>query len=223
MANVVNKAFRYGTPADSIGNPEDEPADDVNDPQTVISLLKKLILVGSLEAAAALGHRVALLEQQMEALTERVDILEQEAASDDTWQTGVDQTLGSLDTRLDNIEAKAGSNVTLRFEYTFDSGIIAPPSATQFRMNSVNQQVATLFWFHNSDADSIAQQNFLKLITAGTTLFIQQKSDATKWQRYKVTQPAVDKTGYFEVTATWQEQGGVIPTGQRVVALIYRA
>ena len=42
MANVINKGWRFSTPADAFGNPEDEPANDITAPQTYISLLKSI-------------------------------------------------------------------------------------------------------------------------------------------------------------------------------------
>jgi hypothetical protein len=42
MANVINKGWRFSTPADAFGNPEDEPANDITAPQTYISLLKAI-------------------------------------------------------------------------------------------------------------------------------------------------------------------------------------
>jgi len=73
MANVINKAFNYSTPDDAIGNPEDEPATNVTDGQTLISLLKALLLNTSPETIAA---RVSQLEARMTALEARVTTLE---------------------------------------------------------------------------------------------------------------------------------------------------
>jgi hypothetical protein len=46
MGNVINKGWRYSTPADAIGNPEDDPVVDPLLPASLISLLKGLILIG---------------------------------------------------------------------------------------------------------------------------------------------------------------------------------
>lgn len=40
--SVINKGWRFSTPADAFGNPEDEPATDITAPQTYISLLKAI-------------------------------------------------------------------------------------------------------------------------------------------------------------------------------------
>lgn len=75
MANVVNKRFIYSRPDHAIGNPEDEPATDVDSPQTLISLLKAILETGSLAPALLLknniGPRLADLEARMKALEER--------------------------------------------------------------------------------------------------------------------------------------------------------
>lgn len=71
MANVVNKAFRYSTPDLAIGNREDEPATDVNVPQSFISLLKAILLNGSVAAMSVTHQRIDALEARIRALEER--------------------------------------------------------------------------------------------------------------------------------------------------------
>jgi hypothetical protein len=76
MSNVVNKGWTYGRPDHAIGNPEDEPATDVDSPQTLISLLKAILETGSLAPALILknniGPRLADLEARMKALEDKV-------------------------------------------------------------------------------------------------------------------------------------------------------
>lgn len=74
MANIVNKRFTFSTPDHAIGNPEDEPAVSVDDPQTLISLLKAILQNGSLTAAAlaqGVGQRLDDLERRVKALEQQ--------------------------------------------------------------------------------------------------------------------------------------------------------
>lgn len=76
MANVVNKPFIYSRPDHAIGNPEDDPATDVDSAQTLISLLKAILETGALVPAALVKNnvapRLAALEARMKALEDKV-------------------------------------------------------------------------------------------------------------------------------------------------------
>lgn len=71
MSNVVNKRWTYSRPDHAIGNPEDEAATDVESPQTLISLLKAILLNGSVTALTLGGDRLADLEARVKALENR--------------------------------------------------------------------------------------------------------------------------------------------------------
>ncbi len=66
MGNVINKPIaQWSTPDEAIGSPLDEPAIDVNDPQSLISLLKALVLRGSPARFDALFARVEAIERRI--------------------------------------------------------------------------------------------------------------------------------------------------------------
>ena len=65
VGNVINKRRQWSTPDEAIGQTTDEPAIDVNDPQTMISLLKALVLRGSPARFDALFARVEALERRI--------------------------------------------------------------------------------------------------------------------------------------------------------------
>lgn len=76
MANVINKGFAYSRPDLAIGDPNDEPATDVDSPQSLISLLKAILQSGSLAPALLVQYniapRLAALEARMKALEDKV-------------------------------------------------------------------------------------------------------------------------------------------------------
>lgn len=76
MANVINKGWQLSRPDLAIGDPNDEPANDVDAPQSLISLLKAILEAGSLVPAQLVQHniapRLADLEARMKALEDKV-------------------------------------------------------------------------------------------------------------------------------------------------------
>lgn len=76
MSNVINKGWEYSRPDLAIGDPNDEPATDVDSPQSLISLLKAILETGSLAPALLLKNniapRLAALEARMKALEDKV-------------------------------------------------------------------------------------------------------------------------------------------------------
>lgn len=75
MANVINKGWKYDTPAEAMGSPEDDPATDV-EYQSVISLLKAILQNGSVVAATLVTQhvvpRLSELEARIKALEDKV-------------------------------------------------------------------------------------------------------------------------------------------------------
>jgi hypothetical protein len=71
VGDVINKPIAtWSTPGDAIGSPEDEPATDIAAPQTLISLLKA-ILVRDWAEMKSWPQRLDALEQRLAALERR--------------------------------------------------------------------------------------------------------------------------------------------------------
>jgi hypothetical protein len=75
MANVINKRFVYSNPGEAIGDATDDPATDVDGPQTLISLLKAILETGAMVPAQLVNHqiipRMADLERRLKALEDK--------------------------------------------------------------------------------------------------------------------------------------------------------
>jgi hypothetical protein len=122
--------------------------------------------------------------------------------------------------RYNNDWVRIAASFTLRYEYTFNGTTAEPPGSGQIRMDTADQKLATFVWISGTDVNSVDETNFLKLVEAGLTLFMQDKDDATKTQRYSIT-GATFKTDYLELQVIWETAGqSPLPAGQRVIMLI---
>ena len=76
MANVINKGWQLSRPDLAIGDPGDDPATDVDSPQSLISLLKAILETGALVPGLLVQNniipRLAQLEARIKALEDKV-------------------------------------------------------------------------------------------------------------------------------------------------------
>jgi hypothetical protein len=100
------------------------------------------------------------------------------------------------------------------FGYQFSTSTVEPPTGSQIRMNA-DPTTATLIWIRDLTNDGIDASIGLALIEAGTRIYIQDKDDASKYQRYDATGWSVDKSGYYEVPVTHVDGGNPL-TAQAV-------
>lgn len=207
---AIPSGFDLRRPDVAIGNPEDAPATNPDEPSSLISLLKAIMLNGRV------GNEVkeAPADGKMYA------------RQNGTWvplPIGADAIAdGFTYGRRNHAWVKTGSAFSWRFEYIYNSTAAAPPASTQVRMDSATQSAATKLWFNVSDADSLNQSNFLRQINVGMTIFLQDKANATRAQTYLATGPAVDLGTYFEVAVQFVSGLTAMTTAQRVVVAAYR-
>ncbi|HMF26176.1 MAG TPA: hypothetical protein VKG24_29210 [Pseudolabrys sp.] len=65
-------------------------------------------------------------------------------------------------------------------------------------------------------------RNYIALSKSGDTFYIQDKDDSTKYQTYKLTADPVGKTGYTELTISWQSGGTALVNNQRALVSLSR-
>lgn len=110
-----------------------------------------------------------------------------------------------------------------RFEQTFNTQVTAPPASGQVRLNNANQTQATKLWLSTTTADGIDIKNAVdpaaRPLTPPTpSIYVQDKDDATKWQRYDASLVTM-QSGYAEYNVTWAEGGSAL-LAQRVIATL---
>lgn len=101
-------------------------------------------------------------------------------------------------------------------EFTYNATLTEPPGAAQLRGNSTDLTTATILWLDDQQATGSAISNVYLKLRAGDRLYVQNKDDDTRWNRYQLTGDAVDKGGYIEFPVQWLF-GGAPLLEQRVL------
>jgi hypothetical protein len=105
------------------------------------------------------------------------------------------------------------------FSYQFSTNTSEPPTGSQIRMNA-DPTTATLIWIRDLTNDGVDASVGLALIEAGTRIYIQDKDDASKYQRYDATGWSVDKSGYYEIPVAYVDGGNPLTAQAVEVATI---
>jgi len=110
------------------------------------------------------------------------------------------------------------------YEYNYNATTTAPPGNGNFRFNNSNQTLATLLWVNDLDANNVDMSIVWKLAQIEDIVYLQDKNDATKYQKYRVSGTVNDLSGYIEIPITWLSGGSVLLPGpsQPCVAFIAR-
>jgi hypothetical protein len=84
-------------------------------------------------------------------------------------------------------------------------------------MNNATQSAVTLIYLSVNNEDGLNLHNYiLQRFKVKDTLYIQSRTDATKWQLYEVSGTVVDNTTYVNIPVIWKSGGGAL-TNQRCV------
>ena len=108
------------------------------------------------------------------------------------------------------------------FDYMFATATAEPPTGTTVRFNNASAAAVTKIWATDSTYDGVNIRNLLNAITPGTRVVLQDRNDATKIQRFDVTGPVVQKTGYTEIPVVFFS-GGTALAAQRTMMAIFLA
>jgi hypothetical protein len=101
-------------------------------------------------------------------------------------------------------------------EWQFFGTTTPPPATGQVRLNAASQTSATRMYISKTTATSVDASSYLRSVTAGQELYIQDKDAFTKWQIYKVTEPPVEASNHLEYPVVWLRGGGIDIPVQRI-------
>jgi hypothetical protein len=108
-------------------------------------------------------------------------------------------------------------------EWTFNATPASPPSSGQIRLNNATQSSATVMWMSGITALSKDVINFLvNVVKLNDEIYLQDKTDGTKYQIWRVTGAITDNTTYIDIPIVWERGGGTILHGQRVLFTMIR-
>jgi hypothetical protein len=72
-------------------------------------------------------------------------------------------------------------------------------------------------WVNYLTDDAVDLKGWFKVkVEVDDVFYLQDRDEASKWQRFKVIGPAIDVTTYAEVPVTWLS-GGAPLTAQRLI------
>ena len=112
---------------------------------------------------------------------------------------------------------------TSRFFYRKDNGTTsADPGDGRFRYNHGTQSLATKLFVDNVTQDNFDTTTMFKLATFEDDFIIQDRNDATVYQQWQLTGPAVTRVGYFEVPVQYVTGTGTAFSSNQDVAILLR-
>lgn len=89
-----------------------------------------------------------------------------------------------------------------RFEFSFSSSTVEPPTGSQIRLNTTDPAAATKAWIRNITGPGEDVYWLLINITPGDVIYLQDYDDHSKGVVYTTTGPPIDKTTYVELPVT---------------------
>ena len=94
-----------------------------------------------------------------------------------------------------------------RFEFQFSAATVEPPTGSQLRLNNTDPQLASLMWVRSLTTPGEDVHNLLVVFPVGSTVYVQDWDDHTRYHRYQITAATVDKTDYVEIPIGWVASG----------------
>lgn len=103
--------------------------------------------------------------------------------------------------------------------YTFSVTTSVPPASGEVRLNNANQTAATAIRASYTTASGFGVHGVLLVLDAGDYVGIQSTTDVNGVERYLVTGPVVQQSGYMDIPVSWQS-GGLTLVDRESVQLI---
>ena len=117
------------------------------------------------------------------------------------------------------LTANTGTGMVTPFEYKAKTNTQAEgdPGSGYLAWNHVTQNLATELYIDMTTNNGLSLDTFLDVVPAGTGLYLQDKDDATRYQRWVVLQ-SVHATGYHKLLVSLVESaGGNLPNNHTIV------
>lgn len=118
--------------------------------------------------------------------------------------------------------ANASSGRVWTFRADVSGTTPVDPGSGQIRWNNATQNTATQLYVDDLTEDGIDISLFIPNLVAGSTLLLQARNDATRFQLFQATSAPVDNTGWWTIPVTIvSSSGGNFTGGQRMIATAY--
>lgn len=132
----------------------------------------------------------------------RADFLPQRIISCSVVLDGIEWSRDAKNV-INHVTVQYGSPSSARFqtgEWRLDtSTTVADPGAGQLRLNGTDAETSTVMCISQMTWDGIDGTLVLSALKPNATITGQQKDDATKWARWRVSGAPIDRGGWWEV------------------------
>jgi hypothetical protein len=128
---------------------------------------------------------------------------------------------GHLYVRKGDEWVKLPSGFSTRFEFIFDDRITVAPLNSQLRFDNANGALATKIWVNNNDADGLDISNLLLLVEQDFIIFVQDKDEPLRKQRFLATGPMTNLGAYCELPVVNVVSGDPLKNNQRCFVMVY--
>lgn len=109
-------------------------------------------------------------------------------------------------------------NLTARGIWEFNNTLVPPPTTGRVRFDSATLSTVTNLYIHQTSDEAVDAGYFFSTLTVGDQVFIQSKSDATRWMRAKVRLAPTDNGAWWTIPVTvFQDSGVMILTTQKCI------
>jgi len=92
-------------------------------------------------------------------------------------------------------------------DYRFSTGTVPPPASGYVQLNNLTVSAATAIVAHHMTNANNDATIALNAITVGSTVYLQDKNDATRFAKYSVTAAPTDQGTYTNIPVSWVASG----------------
>jgi hypothetical protein len=108
-----------------------------------------------------------------------------------------------------------------RFQWTFNTQTVTPPTGNQLRFNATDPTTVTKVWVTFTTDDGIDAYYPVMAVDVNTTLFVQDKNNHAQAVQFTVTAKPIDYTTYAELAVSWVASGGAALVGAQAVLGVF--
>ena len=125
----------------------------------------------------------------------------------DPWGDDLNAYLTALEARVSTLEATPSARTLTYFALV--SQTAPPPSSTgQMRTDNATTSASTHLWVSTTTDDGTTVANLLNLVTVGQVLYLQARTDDSRWARFTVS-ANTPQSGYVDFTVTPLSNSGL--------------
>jgi hypothetical protein len=155
-----------------------------------------------------LHDQVGSLSSELTAAQGSITTLQGQVAGLTTSISDLQTAMDALEARVTALETAPGAAKTI-LPYSMVSQTAPPPSSNgQMRTNNATTSQSTHLYVSNVTDDNLNVNNLLIATPVGAVLYLQERTDDTKWARFTVTANTAG-SGYQDYTVTPLSNSGI--------------